>query len=410
MAAAAAVGVSAQRRVPIYALLSANIISSTGNALTMVAVPWFVLVTTGSAARAGVTGAISVLPVVIAGVMGGALVDRIGFKQSSVLSDLLSMVAIALIPLLFHTAGLAFWELLVLLFFARLLSSPGSTGRRSLVPELAGMADMPLERANSILGAASSLSFLIGPLLAGVLIAAMGASNVLFIDAATFGVSAALVAVLVPAKVMAHAPANERGSYFEDLREGFSYLRQNQLILIVAVVGTVVNFLMVPFASIVLPVYAKQVFGSAVQLGLILGAVSVGELAGTLAYGVIARKIPRRVTFIGAFLIAGAMGMSMAALPGLLVLMVLLAVVGLASGPLNVLVQTVIQERVAQAFLGRVIGLFGAFVNAAAPLGLLVVGILVQFAGLRLTILLETGALFVTGLGLLALPALRNME
>ncbi len=376
----------------------------------MVAVPWFVLVTTGSAARAGVTGAISVLPVVIAGVMGGALVDRIGFKQSSVLSDLLSMVAIALIPLLFHTAGLAFWELLVLLFFARLLSSPGSTGRRSLVPELAGMADMPLERANSILGAASSLSFLIGPLLAGVLIAAMGASNVLFIDAATFGVSAALVAVLVPAKVMAHAPANEQGSYFEDLREGFSYLRQNQLILIVAVVGTVVNFLMVPFASIVLPVYAKQVFGSAVQLGLILGAVSVGELAGTLAYGVIARKIPRRVTFIGAFLIAGAMGMSMAALPGLLVLMVLLAVVGLASGPLNVLVQTVIQERVAQAFLGRVIGLFGAFVNAAAPLGLLVVGILVQFAGLRLTILLETGALFVTGLGLLALPALRNME
>ena len=376
----------------------------------MVAVPWFVLVTTGSAARAGVTGAISVLPVVIAGVMGGALVDRIGFKQSSVLSDLLSMVAIALIPLLFHTAGLAFWELLVLLFFARLLSSPGSTGRRSLVPELAGMADMPLERANSILGAASSLSFLIGPLLAGVLIAAMGASNVLFIDAATFGVSAALVAVLVPAKVMAHAPANERGSYFEDLREGFSYLRQNQLILIVAVVGTVVNFLMVPFASIVLPVYAKQVFGSAVQLGLILGAVSVGELAGTIAYGFVAQKIPRRVTFIGSFLLAGALGMSMAALPGLLVLMVLLAVVGLASGPLNVLVQTVIQERVAQAFLGRVIGLFGAFVNAAAPLGLLVVGILVQFAGLRLTILLETGALFVTGLGLLALPALRNME
>ncbi len=408
--ASAAIGTTAPRRVPIYALLIANLISQTGSALTLIAVPWFVLITTGSAALAGITGAVSVLPMIIAGVLGGALVDRIGFKQASVLSDLLSTAAIALIPLMYHTVGLAFWELLVLLFLSRLFSSPGGTGRRSLVPELAGMAEMPLERANSWLGAAGSISFLLGPLVAGLLIALIGASNVLFIDAATFAFSAALIAALVQARGKGRSTGEERASYVAELREGFSFLRENQVILIVALVATTVNFLMTPFGTVVLPVYAKQVFGSSVKLGLIIGAVSAGELAGTILYGMVAQRIPRRVLFIGAFILTGVLGMSLALLPGIVILVAELAIIGLATGPLNVLIQTVLLERVPQDLLGRVLGLLGACASAAAPLGLLLFGILLQFVGLRLTILLETGGLFMVAIGLLAVPSLRNLE
>jgi MFS family permease len=74
-------------RFPIIALLVAITISTLGTQFTVIAVPWFVLQTTGSAARTGITGFVSLLPVIIAGFLGGALVNRLGFKRSSVLSD-----------------------------------------------------------------------------------------------------------------------------------------------------------------------------------------------------------------------------------------------------------------------------------------------------------------------------------
>ena len=206
-----------RQRTPIVAVLSANVISITGSMLTTVAVPWFVLVTTGSAAKTGITAAVSVLPIILAGIFGGTLVNRLGFKRTSILADLSSGAAIALIPLLYHTAGLAFWTLLVLLFAGRLLSSPGRTARQSLMPGLAGLAEMPLERANSVYSAAYSMSSLLGPVLAGVLIAALGASNVLFIDAATFLVSAVLIGAVVPADREPVRKSDGRNTYFADL-------------------------------------------------------------------------------------------------------------------------------------------------------------------------------------------------
>src|SRR5215217_1277764 len=75
-------------RMPLCALLVADGISQTGNMLTMLAIPWFVLETTGSAARTGLTAAVEALAVVVAGFLGGALVDRLGHKRTSVVGDL----------------------------------------------------------------------------------------------------------------------------------------------------------------------------------------------------------------------------------------------------------------------------------------------------------------------------------
>src|SRR5262245_35966686 len=84
-----------QKRLPIVALLTANAISMVGNNLGIVAIPWFVLETTGSAARTGVIAFATVLPTVIAAILGGALVDRFGNKRISVISDLVSAVTVA---------------------------------------------------------------------------------------------------------------------------------------------------------------------------------------------------------------------------------------------------------------------------------------------------------------------------
>ena len=79
-------------RGPYLSLLAADGISQTGSALTFLAIPWFVLETTGSAARTGLTAAVEAVAVVVAGFLGGALVDRIGHKRTSVVSDLISAV------------------------------------------------------------------------------------------------------------------------------------------------------------------------------------------------------------------------------------------------------------------------------------------------------------------------------
>src|SRR5688572_22254617 len=98
------------KRLPIVALLTANAISMVGNNLGIVAIPWFVLETTGSAARTGVIAFATVLPTVIAAILGGALVDRFGKKRISVIADLVSAATVAAIPLLYETTGIEFWQ------------------------------------------------------------------------------------------------------------------------------------------------------------------------------------------------------------------------------------------------------------------------------------------------------------
>src|SRR4051812_12915833 len=101
-------------RLPLVALVAAHGISLTGNVLTLIALPLFVLAETGSAAATGLTGAAATVPVVLGGAFGGALVDRLGYRRASVLADLASGVSIGLVPLLDATVGLPFPALLAL--------------------------------------------------------------------------------------------------------------------------------------------------------------------------------------------------------------------------------------------------------------------------------------------------------
>ena len=95
--------------LPLYFLFAANAISMVGNVLANIAIPWFVLQTTGSAVQTGITGFFTILPVVIAGLLGGALIDRLGYKRTSIIADLASGFTVALIPIFYFTIGLPFW-------------------------------------------------------------------------------------------------------------------------------------------------------------------------------------------------------------------------------------------------------------------------------------------------------------
>src|SRR5258707_10274271 len=214
------------RRMPLLALFTANAISLTGTALTLIAVPWFVLQTTGSPAKTGVTAFCEFTATVLAAFFGGALVDRIGHRRASIAADLSSGGAIALIPALYYTVGLAFWQLLALVFCAAFFNAPGTTARSALVPDLAGLAGIRLQRAQSLRPSIQRGAMLLGAPIAGVLIAVLGTSRLLWLHAATLAVFALLVgfAVRAPAPQPAAQAAQPSSRYLADLRAGLRYI------------------------------------------------------------------------------------------------------------------------------------------------------------------------------------------
>ena len=351
-----------------------------GNVCAGIAIPWFVLQTTGSAADTGITGFFTILPVVLAGFFGGALVDRIGYKPTSIVADLASGITVALIPLLHFTVGLQFWQLMVLVFLGGLLDAPGSTARGALVPDLAALAGWPLERATSASQVVERSSRLVGAPLAGVLIAVIGTANVLWIDAASFFVSAALVAVAIRAprpKPQEAAPTR----YFDEMRNGLKFLGGRRLIQVMVMVVMVTNFVDAAFAGVLMPVYAKRVWGTAVNLGLIIAVTGGGSVLGAILFGALGRRVSRYATFVGMFVVASSLYWSLALFLPFPIILIAALITGIAAGPLNPIIDAVLYERVPPDMRGRVFGTITAGAWLTMPLAMLVSGRLVRVPG-----------------------------
>jgi MFS family permease len=396
------------KRRPLYALYVADSISLVGNAVAQLAIPWFVLVTTGSPALTGLAVFFNFLPAVLAAFFGGVIVDRFGFRTTSVVADLASAGAVAAIPLLHTTVGIELWQLLGLVFLGALLDAPGATARSALIPDLVELTGMRMERASGIRGSIQNGSVLVGGPLGGVLVASVGATNALWLNAASFVVSAAIVAGAVP-RVQREADAESPGRFFADLAEGVRFIWSHRLIRAIVLTVLLTNFLDAPF-PVVMPVLTREAYGDATDLGLMYGVLGGAGLAGALAYGAVGHRLPRRLTFVGCFSVLPVMYLALATLPPFPAALVALAVVGFAAGPLNPLIFTVAAEIVPSRLRGRVFGAVRAGAWASIPAGILLGGVVVQTLGVVATLLvIGLCYLAVTGYGFFN-PAFHELE
>ncbi len=395
-------------RVPILALMSARAVSSTGNQLALVTIPWYVLQTTGSPGRVGAAGAVEAIGMIASSLLGGALVDRIGFRRASILADCMAGSAIALIPLLDWMIGLAFWQLLLLILCTAIFNTPGATARRGMLPDLAELARMPLERVNSFDEGIANFASLGGPLMAGFLIVLVSARNVLWLDAASFAFSAAVVLLLIP-PVVSHV-AQERMRYLTALRDGIQFLKQERVILSIASIGSYVNFVGAALMAVVLPVFARTVFDSSVALGVLVAADGGGALLGTILFGFTGHRWPRRTSMIAAFIVSFLALAGLVATPNLIVSTGLLLIDGAAFGIIGPLISTVYQERVPSDLRGRVFGAITAVHHSATPVGVLLAGYLIQFSSLTGALATVAGLSLLMPLMVMVAPALRSME
>lgn len=400
-------GRARRERAPVVALLAAKAISGLGNTLTALAIPWFVLVTTGSAARTGIAAFAQMLPTVLSSFFGGALVDRVGYKRLSIIADLLSGLTVGAIPLLYHTVGLQFWQLLILIFLGALLDAPGATARDAMLPDLVERAGERLERANAASQVIASGTTLVGPVLAGILVASISASNVLWFDAASFVISAALIAFYVPATRSLLASG---GRYLDDVLEGLRFLRRDRALSTFLGLAAILNFVGSPLFAVVLPVYAKDLYDSPRALGVLIGGFGGGALGGSLLYGAMGHRFSRWTTIISVLFLASLAFGALIALPSLPLSVAVLAVMGLANGILNPLIMTVLQERTPPELRGRVFGTVIATALIAAPAGLLLAGLVIETVGIRSILAIMTGAFSLVTIVFFLQPSLRQME
>jgi MFS family permease len=395
--------------IPLYSLFIANAVSLVGNVFTAIAVPWFVLQTTGSATQTGITGFFTILPVVLAGFFGGTLIDRLGYKRTSVISDLASGATTALIPLLYLTVGLEFWQLLILVFLGALLDAPGGTARAALLPELAEQAGMPIERVTSLTHVIERSARLVGAPLAGLLIGVMGTANVLWLDAASFFVSAAIIGIVIAAPKLA-GKGETTGKYLDELKDGLRFIAHDGLILSIVVMVMLTNFLDSIFGGVVQPVYVREVFGSAFNLGLLIAANGGGAVIGGLIFAAVGHRLPRHATFVAAFVLTTFRFWVYAAYPSIMVLIVTTLITSIGAGPLNPIIGAVEFERIPPNMRGRVFGAITAGAWLAMPLGMLLGGVLTDRFGI-FPMLIGLGITnLITTLSMAFIPAMKEMN
>ena len=319
------------------------------------------------------------------GFLRGVIVDRLRYRTTSIAADVASAAAVAVIPLLHAASGIELWQLLTLVFVGALLDAPGSTARVALLPEVVERAGVRVERANGIRSAIQQASWFVGAPIGGARVAGFGATTALWLNAASFLVSAALVAAVVPA-ARRKAIEEHPSGYLAELKEGLRFIWSERVVRGLVVTVLITNFLDAPL-PVALPVFAREAFGNATVLGLMYGVSGGAALVGSLVYGAIGHRLSRRLTFVSCFTIVPISYLTLATLPTLPVALIALAISGLAGGPLNPVINTVAFDLVPADMRGRAFGALRAGTWASIPLGVLIGGAVIEAVGVGVTFL-----------------------
>jgi len=395
--------------VPFVALESAAGLAALGNGVSIIAIPWLVLQLTGNPAAAGLVAGISALPLLLSSLFSGTLVDRLGRRRTSVMSDVMSGLSVAAISVVALLGHLTVGWIIVLAALGAVFDPAGVTARKAMLPEAAESAGLTLARANGIHEAVYGVGFLIGPGLAGVLIAMVGARPTLFVTtAAFFAAAGAMFLVRVPGSGRPGAHAR-RESFLTDTMAGLRFVWNDHALRGLTIMFTVLIGAWMPIEGVLLPVYFQRQ-NAPEHLGIIFIAMGAGGVVGSLGYGAIGNRFRHRPALLVSMIATAVPTVGMALLPPFVVLLVLAALSGLFFGPIPPITNIVLQQRTPEVLRGRVIGTITSLSYAAGPLGLMIAGPLVVALGLRGAFAVLAGVIVVVAIATIPMKSLRLLD
>jgi len=370
-------------------LLSTYAVAWTGTRLAAIAIPWFVLTTTGSALQTGVVVFAQMGPYVVSQALSGPIIDRVGARRVAVVTDLVAGAAMAMVPLLFALDMLAFPVLLVLLAVAGAADGPANAAKGVLVPEVTERAGVPLERGTGLVGTVERTASTVGPALGGLVVAAWGGATSLWITAGFSVLGAVITATTIPGRTP--EVAAETG-YLRELREGAQFLSQEPLLRSIYGMVAFTNLLDTAVFSVLLPVWAEQTGRGPAVIGLLASVISGTSIASSLVAAAVGHRLRRRLVYMLGFLVSGAPRIAILAFEvPLATVITFYAVGGLGSGFLNPIIGAVQFERIPRHLLGRVRTMGGSLAWSGIPFGGLVGGALATAIGISPALLVHAG-------------------
>jgi MFS family permease len=404
------------RRLPLYGWLTAEAISLLGTRVSMIAIPWLVLVTTGSPTRTGLVAAAELTPLVIFKATGGPLVDRVGPRRMAITADLLSMVAVGMIPLLHRADHLTFGVLLALVAIGGGLRGPGDAAVGAMIPGLVESAEVPYERATGLASAIERGATMIGAAIAGGLVATIGAANAVAVDAVSFGVCAVILMATTRGIAVGHRdpePTDQARptSYLGELRDGWRFLRGDVVLMSLCLMVAGTNLLDLAWSAVLLPVWARESGAGVGALGLVFAVWGGASMVGSFIAAAYGTRLPRFWTYVVAYLVTGLPRFVLFAIGvPLWAILAMCVVGGCASGFLNPVLGAVEFERIPPALVGRVTALSSALCWSLMPLGGVLGGVLVSGVGLDPALLVVGVCYFAATMAPTLMPHFREMD
>jgi MFS family permease len=366
----------------LLGLVARETISLAGSQMTWVALPWFVLTTTGSATKMAFVVGVEAAALGIVGFAAGNLASRLGPRRTMLFCDAARAPLMAAIPALHFLDLLSFPLLLAIVFAVGAFGTPSFASKAALIPAIVGEDEGAVSEANALIQIATRVSLILGPPLAGVLIGVIGATSVLLVDAATFAVGFVLIGVFVRVGAAAAETEESRG-----LAAGVRFLFRDRLLrpwsiaIIVGDVGWLAFFVSVPFLVLTR-------FGDEPQLvGWILGGFGAGAVVGNLVIFRIVRGIDQLlVGSVGELFMIVPVWLFLADVrPGLLV--AAMFAVGLANGVVNAPIWTIFTVRTPPALRAKAWAAIIATTSLLGPVVLLGTGPALESIGLRETLM-----------------------
>jgi predicted MFS family arabinose efflux permease len=351
----------------IAALLAAEVISSLGTQMTWLALPWFVLRTTGSPERMTWVIIAEVLPIGVLGFWGGSIAARLGTRRTMLICDFARAPLIAAIPLLHSLGWLPFPVLLALVAATGVFIAPYFAVQRAVVPELVGEEHEDVAYATAFFQAANRLTIFLGPPLAGLLISVLGASNILYFDAATYLVSFTLVALFVdPPNV---AAPNEGGAL-----AGVRFLLRDRLLRIWTPAFTLIDICwQLIFAS--LPVLVVTEYDADPRvLGWLFGAIGGGAVVGAFVSMRTVKRFHPLTLGASAFFCQMASLWLLAVPARWEVPFAGMALAGFFMSNVNAPIQALVMLRIPRELRTQGVAAFGVFQCIGSPIGLVLAG------------------------------------
>ena len=402
-------------RTPLWGYLTAMAISVTGTRVSMIAIPWFVLTTTDSATKTGLVAFAEMAPLVLLQFLAGPLIDRLGARRVTLACASASVVVVGTIPALHALGLLTFPVLLVLVALAGSLRGPGDAAGHAMLPLVVEHAHLPMERVTGLTGAVERTASMAGAALAGGLVALVGPTNALIVDAASFGV-AAIVLGLTTRMMRTAATAEETepatpSSYAGELRDGWRFMRRDPILMGIGVMVAITNLLDQAWSVVLVPVWALDSGYGVEVVGLLAATFGAAAILGSVAAAAWAERLPRYRVYLICFLVCGAPRFVALAFGFPLWAVLVVGVVGgVAAGFLNPVLGAVLFDRIPEHLMGRVTSMNLAMSWSLIPFGGILGGLAVAALGVSPALLLVGAAYLVTTMAPAVQPRWKDMD